>query len=162
MALDPFGQLPRRLGHHQQAQVVHHAQVGGQAQEFVRRDQAAFGVTPARQGLEARHRPGLQVHDGLEEGHDLAAHEGVPQIRLQRQTAQTVALQRPAIGGRSAAPGALGRFDRQFDPAQQFRGVRRVRPALDHHGPDGDGRIDVEARDPQRLLQRLAQAKAGV
>ena len=162
MAFDPFGQLPRRLGHHQKPQFVHHAQIGGQAQELVRRHQAATRVSPAGQGLEPRHRPGVQVHDGLEERHDLAAHEGVPQVRLQRQTAQRIAFQRPAIGGRSAATGALGRFHRQFDPPQQFGGVRRVRPALHHHRPDGDGRIDVEPGDAQRLFQGVAHPIAGV
>jgi hypothetical protein len=162
MAVQPFGQLPRRLGHHHQAQIVHQAHLVGQAQELVRRHQAALGVTPAGQGLEAGDGAGVQVHDRLEEGFDLAAHEGVAQVGLQRQTAEAVAFQRAAVGGGSAASGALGLTHGQFDPAQQFGRIGRIGAALAGDRADRDGRIDVEAGDAQRLFQRLAHPFAGV
>ncbi|MNI10764.1 hypothetical protein D3C73_638890 [compost metagenome] len=117
-------------------------------------------MTPARQGLEPRHRPRVQVDDGLEEGLDLAPHEGVAQVRFQRQARQAVGLQRPTIGRRPAPPRQLGLFDRQLDAAQQFGGVGRVGPALGRHRPDRQGGIDVEAGQAQGLFQRLAQAFA--
>ena len=156
MPAQPFGQLARGRGHHQQAEVVHQAHLVGQTQELVRRDQPALGVTPAGQGLEPGHGPGQQVYDGLVEGLDLAAHERVAQVGLQRQPGQAVALQRPAVGRHTAAARRLGLFHGQLDPAQHFGGIGRVGPALGLGRADRDGWIDVEAGDAQRLFQRLA------
>ncbi len=156
MPLQPLGQLARGLGHHQQAEVVHQAHFVGQTEEFVGRHQATLGVTPAGQGLEPGHGAGQQIDDGLVEGLDLAAQEGVAQVGFQRQPGQAVALQRPAIGGDPAPTGRLGLFDGQFDPAQHLGGIGRVGPALGLGRADRDGRIDVEAGDAQRLFQRLA------
>ena len=158
MPLQPFGQLARRLGHHQQAEVVHQAHFVGQTQEFVGRDQATLGVTPAGQGLEPGDGAGQQVDDGLVEGLDLATQEGVAQVGLQREPGQAVAFQRPAIGGHAAAARGLGLFDRQFDPAQHFGRIGCIGAALGLGRTDRDRRIDVEAGDAQRLFQRLAHA----
>ena len=60
------------------------------------------------------------------------------------------------VGGAAATLAARG-FNRQFGAAQQLGGLGRVVSAHDLHSADGEGRVDVEARDSKRLLQRLAQ-----
>ena len=156
MADQPFGQLTRGLGHHQQTEFVHQAHFVGQTEEFIGRDNPSPGVAPAGQGLEPGHSPGQQVDDGLIEGLDLTTQEGVAQVGLHGQPGQAVAFQGTAIGGCAAAACGLGLFDRQFDPAQKFGGIRRVQPALGLGRTDRDGRIDVETGDAQGLFEGLA------
>ncbi len=141
-----------RAQFHHQPHLVH------QPQEVVGLQEAAAGVAPAGQGLEAGQLAGGEAHDGLEEGHDLAATDGAAQVGFQGQAGQAVAFQGPAVGGggRAAAAG-LGRLHSKFRPAQQLGRLLGVVAALGAHGADGEGGQDVEAGHAQGLLQGLAQ-----
>ena len=85
MGLAPGAELSGGGGHHVSAQLDHHAHFVHQAEEIIWDKEAAAGMAPPRQGLEAGQLAGGEAHDRLEEGHDLAAADGAAQIGFQGQ-----------------------------------------------------------------------------
>ena len=161
MGVAPGGQLAGGFAHHVGAERAHQAHLFAKRQELVGRQQAAPGMTPADQGLEARERAGREAHDRLVIGHQFAAADGAAQVALQGQARQAVAFQAAAIGGRPAAAAGLGRLNGEFGPPQQLGGFRRLIAALGPHRAHREGRMDVEAGHPKGPLQGVAQDLAG-
>ena len=149
--------------HHQQAQIVHQAHLVGQA----------AGTRPAA--------PGRAWGDASGPGpRSPATRAGVAGSRSAGRRARSRRARR-RCAGRPPAPGATGRRSpapghrrrprraRPSWPAPTASSARRSSsaasgasgPPSDGHRADRDGRIDVEAGDPQRLLQRLAQPFGG-
>ncbi len=144
----PFRQLLGRGLDHMGADLVQQAHVAGERQEVVGHDQAPARMAPADQGLEAGDGAVRQTHDRLEKGADLAALQCAPEVALQREPGQAVALQARAVSRRAAAARGLGRFHRQLGAPQQLGRFRRIGSSLGGDGADGKGGIDVEAGDP--------------
>ena len=122
VARPPHGELGQGVGEHGGPDLVDQPGLLGHRQELVGRQQAALGVQPAGERLEAGHVAGGQLDDRLEVGHDLAALEAAPQLgrRAQGEHRRLVRARSERLD--AVTPACLGPIHRRVGVAEQVGG----------------------------------------
>ena len=143
-----FAEHPRTERHDQPGRL-------GQWDEVQWRHQAALGMLPPHQGLDAQDAPVLRVHDGLVMEDELVLLEGDAQVALEGDALELAGVELGAIHDVAALALALGVHQSDVRVAQQLPGAGLSIP---HHDPDARADGAVVQRTRVRPLHRLDDA----
>src|SRR5438552_8664904 len=109
----PGHQLPAGVAQHACTEGLDHPRLLGDRDELGRADDAALGVAPAQQRLDAERAAGIHVDLRLVDEEELVVHEAAPHVGLELQPRLNTRVHVRGIEAIGVAPGFLRRVHRR-------------------------------------------------